>query len=59
MEKLIDALITLIMTVGLMTSGNIVLRETFLWVRKAALTKAAQGLPSLDEATRRMTRPRR
>lgn len=57
MEKLIDSLMTAIMGIALMAGGNLVLKETFFWVRKAALTKAAQGLPSLEQATRRMTRP--
>ena len=52
-------LISAVLFVVSLYSGTAALKNIHAWVRKAALVKASQGLPSLSEMNRKLQRPTR
>lgn len=56
MEKIIDAVVTAVCVLAVTMDGQKVLKGSFLWIRKASLTKAAKRLPPLGGFARGLTR---
>ena len=55
MEKVIDAVMTIACALLIAAGGHYGLKQITLWVRRAALTKVALGLPPLSPFTRKLT----
>ena len=55
MEKLIDAVLTLVSVVVISAGGSYTVREVHDWSKKMALQKAAKGLGRLESTTQKMT----
>ncbi len=52
-------LISAVLFVGLLWGGTQAIKEIHDVIRKEALTKAAQGLPSLEKLANSLTNPRK
>ena len=55
MKELIDAVVTAALTLTVATGSTYALKKIGTEVKRAALTKAAQGLPPLAPFTRKLT----